>query len=47
MDECATYGRPRKVKVPRDPACALCGSQATITDLKTMDYRTGQALCPV
>jgi adenylyltransferase/sulfurtransferase len=37
----------RKVKVPRDPACALCGPQATIRDLKTMDYRTGAALCAV
>jgi len=37
----------RKVKVPRDPDCALCGPQATIRDLKTMDYRTGAALCAV
>ena len=37
----------RKVTVPRDPACALCGSQATIRDLQTLDYRTGEALCPV
>jgi len=37
----------RKVKVPRDPDCALCGSQATIADLQTLDYRTGQALCAV
>jgi adenylyltransferase/sulfurtransferase len=37
----------RKVKVPRDPACALCGPQATIRDLETMDYRTGEALCAV
>jgi len=37
----------RKVKVPRDPACALCGPQATIRDLKTLDYRTGEALCAV
>ena len=37
----------RKVKVPRDPACALCGPQATIHDLKTLDYRTGEALCAV
>ena len=37
----------RKVKVPHDPDCALCGSQATIRDLNTMDYRTGQALCAV
>lgn len=37
----------RKVKVPRDPDCALCGSQATIRDLETMDYRTGEALCAV
>ena len=37
----------RKVKAPRDPDCALCGSQATIRDLKTMDYRTGEALCAV
>jgi molybdopterin-synthase adenylyltransferase len=37
----------RKVKVPRDPACALCGPQATIRDLKTMDYKTGDALCAV
>ena len=37
----------RKVTVPRDPDCALCGSQATIRDLKTLDYRTGDALCAV
>ena len=37
----------RKVQVPRDPACALCGPQATIRDLKTLDYRTGEALCAV
>ncbi len=37
----------RKVTVPRDPDCALCGSQATIRDLKTMDYRSGEALCTV
>lgn len=37
----------RKVKVPRDPDCALCGPQATIRDLTTMDYRTGEALCAV
>ncbi|WP_340116488.1 molybdopterin-synthase adenylyltransferase MoeB [Pelagibius sp. 7325] len=37
----------RKVKVPRDPDCALCGPQATIRDLKTVDYRTGEALCAV
>ncbi len=37
----------RKVKVPRDPDCALCGPQATIRDLKTMDYRTGETLCAV
>lgn len=37
----------RKVQAPRDPDCALCGSQATIRDLKTMDYRTGEALCTV
>ncbi len=37
----------RKVKAPRDPDCALCGSQATIRDLKTIDYRTGEALCAV
>jgi adenylyltransferase/sulfurtransferase len=37
----------RKVKVPRDPDCALCGPQATIRDLKTMDYRSGEALCSV
>ncbi len=37
----------RKVTVPRDPGCALCGSQATIRDLKTLDYRTGEALCAV
>ena len=35
----------RKVKVPRDPACALCGPQATIHDLQAMDYRTGEPLC--
>jgi len=37
----------RKVKVPRDPDCALCGSQATIRDLKTVDYRNGEPLCAV
>ncbi|CAE7455600.1 MOCS3 [Symbiodinium microadriaticum] len=37
----------RKVSVPRDPGCALCGSQATIRDLQTLDYRTGAALCAV
>lgn len=37
----------RKVKVPRDPACALCGPQATIRDLQAMDYRTGEPLCAV
>ena len=29
----------RKVKVPRDPACALCGPQATIRDLQTSNAR--------
>ncbi|GAB4372531.1 MAG: molybdopterin-synthase adenylyltransferase MoeB [Kiloniellaceae bacterium] len=37
----------RKVKVPRDPDCALCGPQATIRDLKTVDYRSGAPLCAV
>jgi len=37
----------RKVKAPRDPACALCGPQATIRDLQTLDYRSGEALCAV
>jgi len=37
----------RKVKVPSDPDCPLCGSQATIRDLKTVDYRTGEPLCAV
>ncbi|GAB4227595.1 MAG: molybdopterin-synthase adenylyltransferase MoeB [Kiloniellaceae bacterium] len=37
----------RKVKVPRDPDCALCGPQATIRDLKTFDYRSGEPLCAV
>jgi adenylyltransferase/sulfurtransferase len=37
----------RKVKVPRDPDCALCGPQASIRDLQTLDYRTGEALCAV
>jgi hypothetical protein len=35
------------VKVPRDPDCALCGPQASIRDLQTLDYRTGEALCAV
>lgn len=37
----------RKVKVPRDPDCALCGPQSTIRDLNTVDYRTGEPLCAV
>jgi len=37
----------RKVKVPRDPDCALCGPQASIRDLQTLDYRSGEALCAV
>lgn len=37
----------RKVKVPRDPDCALCGPQATIRDLNSVDYRTGEPLCAV
>lgn len=34
-----------KVKVKADPACPLCGSQATITDVDTIDYRADQAIC--
>ena len=37
----------RKVKTKPDPACPLCGPQASIRDLKDMDYRTGQPLCSV
>ncbi len=35
----------RKVRTRPDPACALCGPQATIRDLRACDYRTGRPLC--
>ena len=37
----------RKVKAKPDPACPLCGPQASIRNLQDMNYRTGQPLCSV
>jgi adenylyltransferase/sulfurtransferase len=35
----------RKIKAKADPACALCGPQATITDLDTVSYREREPFC--
>lgn len=35
----------RKVKLRADPACALCGPQATITDLRSVSYREREPFC--
>ncbi len=34
-----------KVKVKADPACPLCGPQATISDVNRIDYRADQPFC--
>lgn len=35
----------RKIKVMADPACALCGPQATIRDLNSVSYREREPFC--
>ncbi len=35
----------RKVKVKADPACSLCGPQATIEDLNAVSYRERDPIC--
>ncbi len=35
----------RKVKIKADPACSLCGPQATITGLDTVSYREREPFC--
>jgi adenylyltransferase/sulfurtransferase len=35
----------RKVKVKADPACDLCGPQASIKSLGTVDYREREPIC--
>ena len=35
----------RKVKVKADPACSLCGPQATIKSLDAVDYREREPIC--
>ncbi|MCH9013060.1 MAG: molybdopterin-synthase adenylyltransferase MoeB [Proteobacteria bacterium] len=35
----------RKIKVKADPACPLCGPQATITDLDAVSYREREPFC--
>jgi adenylyltransferase/sulfurtransferase len=35
----------RKVKVKADPACSLCGPQATIKDLDAVSYRERESIC--
>ena len=35
----------RKVKVKADPACDLCGPQATIKSLDAVDYREREPIC--
>ena len=35
----------RKIKVKADPACALCGPQATIRDLGAVSYRERDPFC--
>ena len=34
-----------KVKVKADPACPLCGPQASISDVNRVDYRADQPFC--
>jgi adenylyltransferase/sulfurtransferase len=34
-----------KVKAKPDPACPLCGPQASIRDLTSTDYRAGEPIC--
>ncbi len=41
----ALGGSFRTVALKADPACALCGPQASIADLKTMTYRADQPYC--
>ena len=35
----------RKIKAKADPACPLCGPQATITDLDAVSYREREPFC--
>ena len=35
----------RKIKAKADPACRLCGPQATITDLDAVSYREREPFC--
>ena len=35
----------RKIKVKADPACSLCGPQATIKDLNAVSYREREPIC--
>jgi len=35
----------RKIKVKADPACDLCGPQATIKDLNAVSYREREPIC--
>jgi adenylyltransferase/sulfurtransferase len=35
----------RKIKVSADPACPLCGPQATIKDLDSVSYRDREPIC--
>ena len=35
----------RKIKAKADPACALCGPQATITNLDAVSYREREPFC--
>jgi adenylyltransferase/sulfurtransferase len=35
----------RKVKIKADPACSLCGPQATIKDLNAVSYREREPIC--
>ena len=35
----------RKIKVKADPACSLCGPQATIKDLDAVSYREREPIC--
>ncbi len=35
----------RKVRLQRDPGCSLCGTEATIRDVRSVSYREGEAFC--
>jgi len=35
----------RKVKIKADPACSLCGPQATIKNLNAVSYREREPIC--